>query len=74
MMIRPMIPTQTASIPDTTDLVDLIKAPLRHFQTPTHIRTPPKIETQATDDSELFTQAVTLNPNIREALISEGQR
>lgn len=56
MMIRPMIPAQTASIPDTTDLVDLIKVPLVHFQASPHTSTPPEIETQTIDDSELFTQ------------------
>lgn len=66
-----MISAQVTPIPDTTDLVDLIKAPLRHFQTPTYIRASLEIEAQAINDSELFTQAVTLNPNLREGLISE---
>jgi len=56
MKSRPLISAQTTSTPDVTDSVNLIKAPLRHFQTPAYIRASPEIEAQATDSTELFTQ------------------
>lgn len=72
MRTRPLISAQTMPIADVTDLVDLIKAPLSHFQALTHTRTLLETEIQAIGNSELFTQAATLNPNLREGLISEG--
>jgi hypothetical protein len=74
MKSNPLISAQTTSTPDVTDLVNLIKVPLRHFQTPAYIMAPPEIEVQATDSTELFTQVASLNSNLREGLISEGQK
>lgn len=56
MRTRPSISARSALIPDTTELVDLIKVPLRRFQTPTYTEVPPKLNVNR---SELFTKEST---------------